>query len=110
MLVLQLVVLLAIFDSLFLLHHSLQFCVEDVLERYFEFWPLWYTKMYPYVVYPLKDFLIFSTIYMIVAVSIERYHAFTSPLTHHPQSWPYICLVIVSAGIVNYIFLVQPII
>ena len=59
--------------------------------------PMWFTYLYPYFLYPLTGISHFCTIYMVVALSIERRHAICSPLTHEPKVWPYIIAVIFTA-------------
>ena len=60
--------------------------------------PYWYILMFPYGFYPLRHSLFFATIYMVVALSAERYQAFCYPFQHKPKFWPYFFLVISTTG------------
>lgn len=59
--------------------------------------PLWYRLSFPYILWPLKWVFMSCTIFMVVAISAERYRAICSPLTHRPKFWPYVIMVIISA-------------
>ena len=60
--------------------------------------PYWYRLIYPHVLCPLKGFILSCTIFMVIAISAERHRAICSPLTHKPTFWPYVLMVIATAG------------
>ncbi len=60
--------------------------------------PYWYRAVYPSFLCPLKGFCLCCTIFMIVAISAERHRAICSPLTHKPTFWPYVLMVLCTAG------------
>jgi hypothetical protein len=42
--------------------------------------PTWYRLAYPYLLYPMKGMIRTATIYMVVAISAERFKAICYPL------------------------------
>ena len=58
--------------------------------------PIWYSILYPYVIYPLLYVTALTSIYTVVVLSFERLHALTSPLTHEPHFWPYFLMILSS--------------
>ena len=45
--------------------------------------PEWYNKTYPYVWHPIKGISLSATIFMVVAVSAERFRAVCHPFSRH---------------------------
>ncbi|TRY77004.1 hypothetical protein TCAL_02696 [Tigriopus californicus] len=56
--------------------------------------PTWYKLCYPYLVHPLKGIVQTATIFMIVAVSAERYKAVCHPLSHRHAPFKFVLMVI----------------
>ena len=48
--------------------------------------PEWYNKTYPYVWHPIKGISLSATIFMVVAVSAERFRAVCHPFSRHHVS------------------------
>ena len=75
----KLLIALAIVDNLLL--------VDLVMESTFNIFlggkqPLWYIYAFSHILYPLKGMVQTATIYMVVAVSAERYKAVCNPLRY----------------------------
>ena len=51
--------------------------------------PEWYNKTYPYVWHPIKGISLSATIFMVVAVSAERFRAVCHPFSRHHVSINY---------------------
>ena len=47
----------------------------------------WYNKTYPYIWHPIKGMTLSATIFMVVAVSAERFRAVCYPLSRHHVSF-----------------------
>jgi hypothetical protein len=60
--------------------------------------PYWYRILYPYLLHPLKNIALTSSIFTVVAISAERHRAIVDPLNHRPTFWPYLFWVIVISG------------
>ena len=73
----KLLVSLAVIDSVLIV-----FVVGEtaVLGKFLGSAPDWFNVSYPYVIHPLKGMVQTGTIYMVVAVSAERYKAICFPL------------------------------
>ena len=72
---------LAIADSLLIV----DMIVERSLVYHFNE-PFWYVKMYPYFWHPIKGIILSATIFMVVAVSAERFRAVCHPLSQRHVS------------------------
>lgn len=73
----KLLMALAIVDSLLILSAIGETAILGV---FLSSLPLWYKMSYPYLFHPLKGMVQTSTIYMVVAVSAERFKAVCHPL------------------------------
>ena len=60
--------------------------------------PYWYRMLYPYMLHPLKNIALTSSIFMVVAISAERHRAIVDPLNHRATFWPYLIWVGVMSG------------
>ena len=60
--------------------------------------PYWYRVLYPYMLHPLKNIALTSSIFMVVAISAERHRAIVDPLNHRATFWPYLFWVVVMSG------------
>eukprot|EP00095_Tigriopus_kingsejongensis_P000660 maker-scaffold311_size212931-snap-gene-1.16 protein:Tk00660 transcript:maker-scaffold311_size212931-snap-gene-1.16-mRNA-1 annotation:"hypothetical protein ETSY2_36450" len=56
--------------------------------------PTWYKLCYPYLLHPLKGMVQTATIFMVVAVSAERYKAVCHPLSHRHAPFKFVLMVI----------------
>ena len=89
----------AVFDTLYLIYYIMDYGIIGTFMRSQSpqnelTEPLWYRVSYPYILWPLKWMFMSGTIFMVMAISAERYRAICSPLTHRPKFWPYIFIVI----------------
>ena len=48
--------------------------------------PEWYNKTFPYIWHPLKGMSLSATIFMVIAVSAERFRAVCYPMSRHHVS------------------------
>ena len=48
--------------------------------------PEWYNKTFPYIWHPLKGMSLSATIFMVIAVSAERFRAVCHPMSRHHVS------------------------
>ena len=48
--------------------------------------PDWYNKTFPYIWHPLKGMSLSATIFMVIAVSAERFRAVCHPMSRHHVS------------------------
>lgn len=58
--------------------------------------PAWYQVAYPYVVHPFRNMTLTASIFMVVAISVERYKAICHPLKYRPSHFKYVVLVLVT--------------
>lgn len=74
----RLLICLAVFDNLYL------FCeLSEVLRlRYYTFLQ---QHMFAYFIYPVRSVFLYSSIYMTVALTLERYHAIASPVQYRAR-------------------------
>ena len=63
--------------------------------------PDWFIYTFPYLLWPLGNISITSTVLMVVAVSTERYLAICRPLQYKPSPIFYIILVLLTSLAVN---------
>jgi hypothetical protein len=75
---------LACFDLLFIVFGGINYTF-----RAFNVSTDAYTYLYPYVVYPLSHIAVAGTIFMTMAISIERYLGLCHPLSpvHRRKAW-----------------------
>ena len=95
----QLLIALAAFDILYILCGGINYTV-----RAFEFKSDIYTIAFPHFIYPFANIGLCGTIFMTVAISIERFLGICYPLhlpPHNRKSWFYILPVLVLAILVN---------
>ena len=64
--------------------------------------PEWFIYIFPYLLWPLGNISITSTVLMVVAVSTERYLAICRPLQYKPSPVFYILLVFLTSFGVNF--------
>ena len=64
--------------------------------------PDWFIYIFPYLLWPLGNISITSTVLMVVAVSTERYLAICRPLQYKPSPIFYILLVFFTSLGVNF--------
>ena len=64
--------------------------------------PNWFVYIFPYLLWPLGNISITSTVLMVVAVSTERYLAICRPLQYKPSPVFYILLVFLTSFGVNF--------
>ena len=68
---------LAIWDSLLIVDMLIQ---KAIVGNFLKEEPLWFKMSYPYFWHPIKGMVKNGTIFMVVAVSAERYRAICHPL------------------------------
>ena len=68
---------LAIWDSLLIVDMLIQ---KAIVGNFLDEEPLWFKMSYPYFWHPIKGMVKNGTIFMVVAVSAERYRAICHPL------------------------------
>ena len=73
----KLLIALAIVDSLVLINLMGE---NALLQTFLKKDPVWYRAAYPKILHPLKGMVQTAAIYMVVAVSAERYKAVVHPL------------------------------
>ena len=55
--------------------------------------PYWYRVSYPYLIHPVRNMTLTASVFVVVAISAERYRAICHPLKYRPRySRFYICL------------------
>ena len=72
---------LAITDCLLIIDSFVQKSIIPYFTGELPSIPLWYKVTYPYFWHPFKGIIVTTTIYMIVAVSAERFRAVCYPLS-----------------------------
>ena len=72
---------LSVIDVGLILDMVIQKCVAYYFEE-----PMWYRRLYPYVLHPIKGVLLNSSMFMIVAVSAERFRAICYPFSDNQVS------------------------
>ncbi|XP_040579060.1 G-protein coupled receptor daf-37 isoform X1 [Lepeophtheirus salmonis] len=98
----KLLMTLAIVDFLLIFYYFLDYGVIGTFIRSQKKpEPLWYRLAYPYFLHPFRQTVVSASIFMIVAISAERYRAICYPLTHRPAFWPYFLLVLSISGFQN---------
>ena len=92
-------------DTLLLFYYILDMGIVGTFIRYKNesYEPYWYRILYPYLLHPLKNIALTSSIFTVVAISAERHRAIVDPLNHRPTFWPYLFWVIVISG--NYLII-----
>lgn len=58
--------------------------------------PYIYRVAYPYLIHPFRNMALTASIFMVVAISAERYRAICYPLKYRPAYSKYICFVMVT--------------
>ena len=81
----KLLICLSVVDTLLILDFILEISVMRVFNsRVAE--PMWYREAFPYLIHPARGILQTTVIFMIVAVSVERFRAVCYPLSHRTSS------------------------
>ena len=70
---------LAIIDSLLILNSLIQKTIIPYFTSLSPLEPVWFRVMYPYFWYPIKEILVTITIYLVVAISAEKFRALCYP-------------------------------
>ena len=63
--------------------------VDMVIQKCFAYYfeePMWYRTLYPYVLHPIKGIFLNASIFMVVAVSAERFRAICYPFSNNQVS------------------------
>merc|ERR1712079_189878 len=94
----QLLIVLSICDSLLIVFFILVSTSTTVMSSE----PHWFIYIFPYLLWPLGNISITSTVLMVVAVSTERYLAICRPLQYKPSPIFYIILVFLTSIGVNF--------
>lgn len=94
----QLLIALSICDSLLIVFFILVSTSTTVMAAE----PNWFIYIFPYLLWPLGNISITSTVLMVVAVSTERYLAICRPLQYKPSPIFYILLVFLTSIAVNF--------
>ncbi|TRY61862.1 hypothetical protein TCAL_12552 [Tigriopus californicus] len=93
----KLLMTLSLMDSLLIL-----FYLVDVAMLVFVCHPpLWYRRLFSHFLFPGKFIVLSCSIYMVVAISAERYKAICYPLRHRPSSLQYISFVLFVSFVQN---------
>ena len=77
---------LAIIDSLLIVESIVTRSIIPHFTRKSPEEPTWFKMTFPYIWHPFKGMIVCSTIYMIFAVSAERFRAVCYPLSKHQVS------------------------
>ena len=72
---------LAVADSLLIIEMVVEKTVVYHYYLVYDTQPQWYIQTYPYFWHPFKGIFMCATIFMVVAVSADRFHAICYPLT-----------------------------
>ena len=72
---------LAVADSLLIIELVVEKTVMYHYQLIYGTEPQWYTQSYPYFWHPIKGIFMSATIFMVVAVSADRFRAICYPLT-----------------------------
>eukprot|EP00093_Oithona_nana_P012280 12280.XXX_442860_446791_1 [CDS] Oithona nana genome sequencing. len=88
---------LTVNDSILIIFYLLSSAVIGSLSEV----PTWWKQLFPYVFHPLKAVTFSASIFMVVAVSAERYKAICYPLRHRPSAWQYIAFVFSASVLQN---------
>ena len=66
-----------------------------VIKVFLEYEPLWYRQYVPYFIHPVKSFIQNLAIYMVVAVSTERFKAVCNPLQKRQPYYKFIVVAVI---------------
>ncbi|TRY76504.1 hypothetical protein TCAL_15980 [Tigriopus californicus] len=58
--------------------------------------PFWYRLLYPYFIHPIRNMTLSGSIFMVVAISAERYKAICQTFAYRPSSTKYILTVFIT--------------
>ena len=72
---------LAIADTLLIMDSIVQKSILPYFTRNSPLEPTWFKATYPYFWYPFKGIIVTATIYLMVAISAERFRAVCYPLS-----------------------------
>ena len=64
--------------------------LQKSIVQHFQQPPEWYNKTYPYIWHPLKGISLSATIFIVVAVSAERFRAVCQPMSRKHVSTFYL--------------------
>ena len=78
-------------DSLLIIYYIIEKAIVDTFSET----PLWwYEVSFPYFLYPIRSMVETVTVFMVVAISAERFRAICYPLSHRHSAIRYIVFVI----------------
>lgn len=83
----RLLVALAVVDTsvIFFFVLDISICGQFLVEE-----PYWYRLLYPYFIHPIRNMTLSGSIFMVVAISAERYKAICQTFGYRPSSTKYI--------------------
>lgn len=87
----KLLITLATCDSLLIIYFIME---KSIVETFSYEEPHWYRVAYPYVLHPLRGIIETATVYMVVAISADRFRAICHPLSERQSPFRYIVYVL----------------
>ncbi|TRY77431.1 hypothetical protein TCAL_07428 [Tigriopus californicus] len=87
----KLLITLATCDSLLIIYFIME---KSIVETFSYEEPLWYRVAYPYILHPLRGIIETATVYMVVAISADRFRAICHPLSERQSPFRYIVYVL----------------
>ncbi len=69
-----------------------------LLQSFLGYEPTWFRLLYPHFLHPLRGFVQTSAIYMVVAVSAERFRAICHPLAPRQPYYKFVVVAVICSA------------
>jgi len=90
---------LAVIDTLLIVDLIIEVSIVGV---FMQKEPKWYIITYPYIFHPIRGIIQTAAIFMVVAVTTERYRAMCQPMAHRHAYYKYIAIAVILAASLEF--------
>jgi len=90
---------LAVIDTLLIVDLIIEVSIVGV---FMQKEPKWYIITYPYIFHPIRGIIQTAAIFMVVAVTTERYRAMCQPMAHRHAYYKYITIAVILAASLEF--------